>query len=70
MYARAGLSIAQTVSIGVAAWDGRETPESLEERADLAMYEAKRRGRDRVVSASELDAAQHAIAPPAQPALR
>jgi diguanylate cyclase (GGDEF)-like protein len=70
MYARSGLSIAQTVSVGVATWDGRETPESLEERADLAMYEAKRRGRDRVVSASELGAAQDAIATPAQPALR
>jgi diguanylate cyclase (GGDEF)-like protein len=70
MYARAGLSIEQTVSIGFAAWDGRETPESLEERADLAMYEAKRRGRDRVVSSTECPPAQEPIAPSTQPALR
>jgi two-component system, cell cycle response regulator len=44
-----GLSVAQTVSIGVATWDGNETPTELEQRADAAMYEAKRRGRNRVV---------------------
>jgi diguanylate cyclase (GGDEF)-like protein len=41
----------QTVSIGVAHWDGSETAEALENRADRAMYEAKRRGRNRVVNA-------------------
>lgn len=40
----------QTVSIGVATWDGRETATALEARADAAMYEAKRAGRNRVVS--------------------
>src|SRR5262249_9086817 len=44
--------IQQTVSIGVATWDKRETPEQLERRADAAMYEAKRLGRDRVVVAA------------------
>lgn len=45
---REGLVLLQTVSIGVATWDGQEIAEALEERADLAMYEAKRRGRNRV----------------------
>jgi diguanylate cyclase (GGDEF)-like protein len=44
-------SIAQTVSIGVATWDGEESPEKLEQRADAAMYSAKKHGRDRVVVA-------------------
>ena len=43
--------IAQTVSIGVATWDGRERGEQLEKRADEAMYRAKKHGRDRVVVA-------------------
>jgi two-component system, cell cycle response regulator len=47
-----GLRIRQTVSIGVATWDQRETPEQLEHRADAAMYEAKRLGRNRVVVAT------------------
>lgn len=37
-----------TVSVGVATWDGRETPEQLEARADEAMYEVKVGGRDGV----------------------
>jgi two-component system cell cycle response regulator len=48
---RDGSSVRQTVSIGVATWDGVESPELLDERADLAMYEAKREGRNRVVAA-------------------
>jgi two-component system cell cycle response regulator len=47
-----GVRILQTVSIGVATWDHRETPEQLERRADEAMYEAKRLGRNRVVVAT------------------
>ena len=39
-----------TVSIGWAAWEG-ETAEELMRRADEALYEAKRSGRDRVEGA-------------------
>ncbi|HKP56451.1 MAG TPA: sensor domain-containing diguanylate cyclase [Polyangiales bacterium] len=46
-----GQYVRQTVSVGVATWDGFESPELLDERADLAMYEAKRMGRNRVVAA-------------------
>lgn len=46
-----GRVVQQTVSIGAATWDGRELPAQLEHRADQAMYEAKRQGRDRVVAA-------------------
>jgi diguanylate cyclase (GGDEF)-like protein len=43
-------AVAVTVSVGVAARDGDEGPEELLAAADAALYEAKRRGRDRVVS--------------------
>jgi two-component system, cell cycle response regulator len=48
-----GASVTQTVSLGVASWDRRETPESLQRRADEAMYYAKEQGRDRVELARE-----------------
>jgi diguanylate cyclase (GGDEF)-like protein len=38
-------------SAGVALWDSSETESELVARADVALYEAKRAGRDRVVSA-------------------
>lgn len=41
-----------TCSIGVAEWTDSDTIESLFKRADIALYEAKTSGRDRVVSAA------------------
>jgi diguanylate cyclase (GGDEF)-like protein len=40
-----------TASIGLAEWDGSEDVTALIARADAALYEAKRAGRDRVVHA-------------------
>ncbi|HEX6262837.1 MAG TPA: GGDEF domain-containing protein [Actinomycetota bacterium] len=37
-----------TVSVGVAVWDGDEGADALMLRADVALYRAKRMGRDRV----------------------
>lgn len=42
-----------TVSIGVAEMDGIETEQALFDRADNALYEAKKHGRNRVVCASK-----------------
>jgi diguanylate cyclase (GGDEF)-like protein len=44
----------QTVSAGVACWNGRESAEELVGRADAALYQAKRNGRDQLVTAGEL----------------
>ncbi|MHB1598460.1 MAG: GGDEF domain-containing protein [Acidimicrobiales bacterium] len=41
----------QTCSVGIAHWDGHEGADALLGRADIALYEAKRLGRDRVVTA-------------------
>ncbi len=38
-----------TSSAGVAAWRTGESAEQLTDRADRALYEAKRRGRDQTV---------------------
>jgi diguanylate cyclase (GGDEF)-like protein len=46
-------SIVQTVSIGIATWDGRQSAEVFLRRADEAMYDAKQRGRNRVEAAPE-----------------
>jgi diguanylate cyclase (GGDEF)-like protein len=48
---RAAMPADQTVSAGVACWNGRESAEELVGRADAALYEAKRMGRDRLVTA-------------------
>jgi diguanylate cyclase (GGDEF)-like protein/PAS domain S-box-containing protein len=42
----------QTVSAGVAQWNGYEAEEVLIDRADLALYKAKREGRDRTNAAA------------------
>jgi diguanylate cyclase (GGDEF)-like protein/PAS domain S-box-containing protein len=44
--------LGQTLSVGIAQWDGRESAEHLIDRADAALYDAKRDGRDRVATAA------------------
>ncbi|MDP9825836.1 diguanylate cyclase (GGDEF)-like protein/PAS domain S-box-containing protein [Kineosporia succinea] len=44
----------QTISIGYCHWDLQASADSLMNRADAALYEAKRSGRDRVVAAADL----------------
>jgi len=41
----------QTCSVGVACWDGNETPVELTARADDALYASKKHGRDRITVA-------------------
>lgn len=52
-----GVAITVTVSGGVAAATGDEPPADVLHRADLAMYRAKRGGRDRVELADDRDRA-------------
>ena len=42
----------QTVSAGVAGWDGQEQAAAIVDRADRALYESKRSGRDCTAAAS------------------
>jgi len=49
---RRGQTIHKTVSVGVAVADPDETPEAFVHRADEAMYQAKRAGKNRVAAAS------------------
>jgi len=39
-----------TMSVGMTSWDGIEDPMSFIDRADRALYQAKKSGRDRIVS--------------------
>jgi diguanylate cyclase (GGDEF)-like protein len=48
---RAGVPEGQTCSVGVAQWDGSESPLSLISRADAALYAAKAAGRNMTVVA-------------------
>jgi diguanylate cyclase (GGDEF)-like protein len=48
---RAAVPRGETVSAGIAQWDGAESGTRLFARADAALYEAKRLGRDRTVVA-------------------
>jgi diguanylate cyclase (GGDEF)-like protein/PAS domain S-box-containing protein len=50
---RAVTPFGQTVSAGIAMWEAPQTPESVLQRADRALYEAKRSGRDRLVALDE-----------------
>ena len=51
---RTVIPVDQTASAGLAWWDGSETPGELIERADQALYNAKRGGRDRLMRAPSL----------------
>jgi diguanylate cyclase len=51
-----------TASMGGAEWERDETPESWLHRADVALYEAKHSGRDRVIVAASPLAARDALA--------
>ncbi len=55
-----------TCSAGVAQWDGHEPPDALILRADAALYEAKRTGRNRsVLAPASSDPSNHRVAPAA-----
>ena len=49
---RAATPAGQTVSAGIAQWDGAEDNEALVARADAALYQAKAAGRDRALVAA------------------
>jgi two-component system, cell cycle response regulator len=51
--------VAVTGSLGVAQWEIGDTTDSLLRRADLALYEAKRAGRNRVVAADTFSISPH-----------
>jgi diguanylate cyclase (GGDEF)-like protein len=45
---RSNTPTGQTISIGIAQWDGRESEQALLQRADTALYQAKADGRNRL----------------------
>lgn len=49
---RTSTPVPYSCSVGLAAWDGTETGERLLQRADAALYHAKRTGRDRIAQAA------------------
>jgi diguanylate cyclase (GGDEF)-like protein len=49
---RTGTPVPYSCSVGLAAWDGTETGERLLQRADAALYDAKRNGRGRIAKAA------------------
>jgi diguanylate cyclase (GGDEF)-like protein/PAS domain S-box-containing protein len=55
---RAVTPMGQTCSAGIATWDREESAEELVGRADAALYEAKRAGRDRIVLAEGVEPAE------------
>ncbi|GAB6903113.1 hypothetical protein JCM9957A_62050 [Kineosporia succinea] len=58
---RTQVPFGQSCSIGVARWDGTETPAAVLHRADDALYEAKRTGRDRTVFQSSADPVTYTV---------
>jgi diguanylate cyclase (GGDEF)-like protein len=48
---RGAMPQGETCSAGIVLWDGSETGEDLVGRADVALYEAKDAGRDKIVAA-------------------
>ena len=55
---RSGVPAGLTCSLGAAEWDRHEGAQAMLARADAALYEAKRVGRDRVVAAPTQEVAQ------------
>jgi diguanylate cyclase (GGDEF)-like protein len=47
---RRATPLGETVSVGVVRWDGQQSPEQLVQAADMALYQAKHGGRNRVVA--------------------
>jgi diguanylate cyclase (GGDEF)-like protein len=50
---RERVSVRASISIGIASWDGHESGESLDARADSVLYEAKQLGRNRCVCSGD-----------------